>query len=906
MAVAALVVASCALTYYFHIVVGTCFVFTHFFYIPALLAVLWWKRKGLLVAGFLAAALLTSHVFLRLEVVTANDYARVLMLVVVAVVVAAMVEREAKKGQELRESEEKVRHLNLVLGAIRNVNQLIVTEKDRDRLLQGACECLVEARGFHNAWIALLEESDGLVTSAEAGLGEAFEPIVECLQRGEIPACGRQALTQPDPVVVADPPVSCADCPLAPSYEGRVGMTARLEHGGKVYGLLSASIPAKYVDDEEEQDLFREVVGDIAYALHSLETEEERKQAEERLRLLSSVAEQAGDGMAVADMDGHIAFANRAWAEMHGYERDELIGKHLSVFHNERQLREEVEPFNEQVLLKGKHEGEVGHVRKDGSTFPTYMTTAILKDEDGEFVGLIGSARDITERKRADKVLRESERKYRTLVENIPQKIFLKDAKSVYVSCNENYARDLEISPEAVVGKTDYDFYPRELADKYRTDDWRIMESGEMEEIEEKRVHNGQEIFVHTVKTPVKDENGEIVGVLGVHEDITERKQLQEQFMHAQKLEAVGRLAGGVAHDFNNLLTVILGYSEMLLHNLGDERLRSHTQAISDAAQKAERLTSQLLAFSRKQVREPTVLNVNDIVVEMEKMLHRVIGEDIELVVVLDSNLGSVRIDPGQIEQVIMNLVVNARDAMPDGGQLVIETANVELDAEYANAHLSMLPGEYVMLAVTDTGHGMDKETQKRVFEPFFTTKEAGSGTGLGLSTVYGIVKQNKGNIWVYSEPGKGTTFKVYWPVVKGERAAVRDKEEAPEIPAGSETILLVEDEEVVRELARQVLEQKSYKVLTAQHGAEALIVSEQHDSPIHLLLTDVVMPGMNGKELAERLQASRSDLHVIYMSGYADAAIFQNGRVPDAASYLQKPFTPDGLLRKVREVLDE
>jgi signal transduction histidine kinase/ActR/RegA family two-component response regulator len=417
----------------------------------------------------------------------------------------------------------------------------------------------------------------------------------------------------------------------------------------------------------------------------------------------------------------------------------------------------------------------------------------------------------------------------------------------------------------------------------------------------------GRTLFFHgTSNVALRNEEGEPLTVMEVSRDVTERKQLQEQFLQAQKMEAIGQLAGGVAHDFNNLLTVMLGYSEMLLHNLEDERLKSHVEAISNAAERAGRLTSQLLAFSRKQIREPRVLNINDIVAETDNMLRRVIGEDIKLTTVLDKDLSHVRIDPGQIEQVIMNLTVNARDAMPDGGKLVIETANVELDAEYANAHLSVQPGEHVMLAVTDTGHGMDEETRKHIFEPFFTTKEVGAGTGLGLSTVYGIAKQNNGNVWVYSEPGKGTTFKVYLPVVKEERAAAPDKEEAPEVPAGTETILLVEDEEIVRELARQVLEQKGYKVLTARHGAEALIVAEQYDGPIHLLLTDVVMPEMNGKDLAERLLAIRSDLRVIYMSGYADAAIFQNGSVPETANYLQKPFTPASLLRKVREVLDE
>ncbi|MCD6282828.1 PAS domain S-box protein [bacterium] len=801
------------------------------------------------------------------------------------------------------EAEARTQHLGAVLRAIRSVNHLITKEKDRDQMLQGACDRLIETRGYRSVWIALLNESGRLVTHAEAGLGEAFKPMVELLQRGEIPACVQQALTQPAPVVVNDPSTTCAGCPLASSYEGQGGMTARLEHRGKVYGLLAASIPPEYADDEEEQDLFQEVAGDIAFALHSIKIEEERKRAEERLRLLSSVAEQAGDGMAVADMDGHIIFANRAWAEMHGYEHDELIGKHLSIFHNERQLKEEVEPFNEQVLLKGQHEGEVGHIRKDGSMFPTYMTTTILKDDDGEPVGLIGSARDITERKRVEEELR----KLSSVVDQSPSMALVTDIEGNIEYVNPKFTETTGYTEQEVIGKN-----PRILKSgnqplEFYVELWNAITSGRewRGEFLNKR-KDGELYWERASISPIIGGEGEIAHFVKVSEDITEHKQLQEQFLQAQKMEAIGRLAGGVAHDFNNLLTVMLGYSEMLLHNLKDGRSRSHVEAISNAAEKAGRLTSQLLAFSRKQMREPRVLNINEVVTEMGKMLRRVIGEDIELVVVLGKDLNHVRIDPGQIEQVIMNLVVNARDAMPDGGKLVIETANVGLDAEYASAHLGVQPGEYVMLAVTDTGHGMDEATQKRVFEPFFTTKEVGAGTGLGLSTVYGIAKQNEGNVWVYSEPEMGATFKVYLPVIKGERATAPVKKMASEIPDGSETILLVEDEEVVRELAKQVLEQKSYKVLTARHGPDALIVSEQYDGTIHLLLTDVVMPEMNGKELAERLKALRSDLRVIYMSGYADAAIFQNGSVPESAAYLQKPFTPDSLLLKLREVLDE
>ncbi|HYM07420.1 MAG TPA: ATP-binding protein [Terriglobales bacterium] len=392
-------------------------------------------------------------------------------------------------------------------------------------------------------------------------------------------------------------------------------------------------------------------------------------------------------------------------------------------------------------------------------------------------------------------------------------------------------------------------------------------------------------------------------------EDVTERRALEQQLRQAQKMEAVGRLAGGIAHDFNNLLMVISGYSEFLLGQLGDDpTLRGHAQEIANAAGRATSLTRQLLAFSRKQMLAPKIVDLNSVVTENVKMLTRLIGEDIDLVMVPGPDIGAVKADPGQIEQVIMNLAVNARDAMPHGGKLTIETANVTLDATYARFHAPVKPGDYVMLAISDTGVGMDADTQAHIFEPFYTTKGL-KGTGLGLSTVYGIVKQSEGYIWLYSEAGKGTSFKIYLPrfSATGEVLVTQPAlaAEADQPAPGHETILLVEDEENLRRLAHQYLSNQGYTVIDAPDGATAIQISQAHKGPIHLLLTDVIMPGMNGRELANQVSPTRPEMRVLYMSGYTENHIGHNGTLDQGITLLQKPFTLPALKSKVREMLD-
>jgi len=408
--------------------------------------------------------------------------------------------------------------------------------------------------------------------------------------------------------------------------------------------------------------------------------------------------------------------------------------------------------------------------------------------------------------------------------------------------------------------------------------------------------------------SPVRDGQGTVLGFVRVSIDLTERRNLEEQFRQSQKMDAVGRLAGGIAHDFNNLLTVIRLNTEIIMEGFDPTDPRSEdVKQIRSAAERASSLTRQLLAFSRKQILQPRVLDMNTVVGSVEPMLRRLIGEDITIASSCTAR-GYVVADPGQIEQILVNLVVNARDAMPQGGTISIETQNVELDETYTSEHAPVIPGRYLMLAVGDTGVGMSRDTREHAFDPFFTTKEAGKGTGLGLATVYGIVKQSGGYVWIYSEPGHGTTLKLYFPEVSSAAAFKTGEYKivAKEHARGSETILLVEDEEAVRGLTSRILEKQGYRVIPAQHGREAMDIATKEEGHIDLVLTDIVMPGMNGRGLVERLAGIRPHIKSLYMSGYTDDDIVRRGFIEPSKSFLQKPFTSEALLQTVRKVLDE
>jgi PAS domain S-box-containing protein len=503
---------------------------------------------------------------------------------------------------------------------------------------------------------------------------------------------------------------------------------------------------------------------------------------------------------------------------------------------------------------------------------------------------------------------RESDARLATLVEHAPVGIFRSTPAGRVLSVNAAFVRILGYDSPTEVLQLDLtrDVYA-DPAERQRLLDQHTYTDREYDDMEATwKRRDGSLLNVQLSVRAARNAARQIEYYETFVRDVTESRRLQQQLVQAQKMEAVGRLAGGIAHDFNNLLTAILGSADLALDSLpAGVSEREEIEEIRKAALRAADLTHQLLAFSRQQVIAPTVLNPNDAVAAVDKLLRRLLGEDVELRVVLASDLAAVKVDPSQLEQVVLNLAVNGRDAMPNGGKLTIVTQNVELDQAYVRGHLSAQPGSYVMLAVSDTGVGMDAATQARIFEPFFTTKEKGRGTGLGLATVYGIVKQSGGWIWVYSEPGHGTTFKVYFPRVAEVAPPPAPTPAPPASVRGSETVLVVEDDEMLLTLVEKVLKANGYTVLVAAHGGDAERVAAHHDGRIHLLMTDVVLPGLNGREVARRLEAVRRGIRVLYLSGYTDDAIVHHGVLEQGVAFLQKPFSPAVLGRKVREVLD-
>lgn len=666
----------------------------------------------------------------------------------------------------------------------------------------------------------------------------------------------------------------------------------------------------------ELKELYRQIAKLKASAIQSYQPQ----------GMFRELLESVPDAVVVVNEYGEILFANTCTEEMFGYNLDELAGQSVEIlmpgrfrkaharYREDYRAQPRMRPMGSELNLVGR--------RKDGCEFPVDINLSPIETEDG--VLILSVIRDIIKYKQTEETLQKACKELEKRVEERTTEL-LRTNERLQQEMNkrrqaeegmrllakfpdENPHPVLRISREGVVLYANQSsqallrVWGHEVGQAL-SGDWpqiagSVLDSGSCTELE---VEIKDRIFSFSIMSMVDEHSIYLYG-----QDITERKQIEEQFRQAQKMEAIGRLAGGVAHDFNNLLTVIIGHSALLLSQLKDTDLGQDIKQIEKAGERAASLTRQLLAFSRKQVLQPKILDLNGIVSDVEKMLRRLIGEDIDLGIALDPGLGRVKADPGQVEQVILNLVINARDAMPWGGKITIETTNVNLDETYTRRHVGVESGPYVMLAVSDNGIGMDERTLAHIYEPFFTTKGKDKGTGLGLATVYGIVKQSNGHIWVYSEPGQGATFKVYLPRVE-ESLGVSEASSARARPIrGSETILLVEDETQVRNLTRKILQENGYTVLEARHGEEALELCQQNEGPIHLLLTDVVMPGgMSGRELAERLLSLRPEIKVLYMSGYTDNAIIHHGVLDAGTAFIQKPFDPNALAHKVRAVLD-
>jgi PAS domain S-box-containing protein len=590
---------------------------------------------------------------------------------------------------------------------------------------------------------------------------------------------------------------------------------------------------------------------------------------------------------------------NQAAVERYGYSRDEFLAMTIRDIRPE----EDREALERHVAADRPARVKAGgwrHRKKDGTVIDVEVSSHRIPF-DGRVARLVVTE-DVTERRRSE----EERARLAMAVEQADEAIVITDPDGTIVYVNPAFERVTGYHHTEARGRNPRILKSGRQDAAFYAELWSTLTSGETWRGQlTNRRKDGSLYEAEAAISPVRDGAGRIVNYVAVERDVTHERHLERQFLQSQKMEAVGRLAGGIAHDFNNLLNVITGYGELLRRRLTPEDPSGgKLDQILKAADRAAGLVRQLLAFSRRQVLQPKVLDLGLVVADLDKMLRRLIGEDVDLQCLTDPHLGTVRADPGQIEQVLMNLVVNARDAMPGGGKITIETRNLDVGETEARLRASVPPGPYVLLAVSDTGTGMDEETLAHVFEPFFTTKEPGRGTGLGLSTVYGIVRQSGGHISVYSEPGGGTTFKIYLPRL--DEPAVPDATPAPTRAAGgTETVLLVEDEEMVREMLQETLAGAGYRLLVAADANHALARAAAHRGSIQLLLTDVVMPGGSGSELAERLSLVRPGIRVLYVSGYTEEAIVRHGVLARDVAFLGKPFTPDELLARVRQLLD-
>jgi PAS domain S-box-containing protein len=947
-------------------------------------------------------------------------------------------------------TDKRTEHLNRVLRAIRNVDQLITKVKDRDQLIQDACNSLIETHGYHSAWIVCLGDNQEIITAAQAGLQQSFTEFLEQLQQGQQPNCWERVMNQSDLLHFENSNLICTDCILERENRGWSKMVTRLENNQKIYGVIMISLPQEWADDPEERALLAELAGDIAFALHTIHEEERRAQAETALehsehrykQLLESVTdyiysvkidngksqntthgpgceavtgytpgefqanaylwyemiheedrEQAkkqtekliageavpsyehriihkngttrwvrntpvprynnnglligydglisditerklaeeeakasrdqlesifraaptGIGMVI---DRHFTFVNKQLMAMLGYSKEELIEQSARMIYPDEEEYNRVGQIKyNQIEKQGIGTIETKFQTKDNRIIDVLLSSSPIDPQDLSR-GVTFTALDITERKQAQEALRQAEIEYRTVAD------FTYDWETwqnpdgtmryVSPSCQritgyiaQEFIDDPELSSKIVVteDKDKWDAYRHNMAEKPERYEIQFR-------IERK---DGTTCWIEHAGVPVTDEQGTFLGYRASNRDISRRKhaeaeqeKLQDQLLQSQKMEAIGRLTGGIAHDFNNLLTAINGFTELAQHKLpADDPVQDLLKYVLDSGHRAASLVRQLLAFSRKQIIEPKIIHLESLIPDLDQMLRRIIGEDIKIDTNVAPNTWPIKIDPAQIEQVIVNLAVNARDAMPNGGQIKISTDNATLSGDDLAGHPETQPGDYVLLSIRDSGIGMSNDILSNIFEPFFTTKEQGKGTGLGLATVYGIIKQNSGDIWVESREGKGTTFRLYLPRAESPGKPASRTDSPENISQGHETILLTEDDDEVRELTRQILERQGYTVLDTATGEEALHLAKHYAKPIDLLLTDVVMPDINGKVLAEKVLRDRPDVKIIFVSGYPDETIAKHGIIETGTVFLQKPFTASQLAQRVRTTLD-
>lgn len=837
------------------------------------------------------------------------------------------------------EINKELRRLNRALRALSACNQALAQAASEPALLSDICDIIVRMGAYRFTWIgyAQNDEKKTVLPVAHSGHEDKYLDNIDVRWAGDDPAGRGPAGTsiRENRICVVlntarDPLFApWRDTALERGYAAVIALPLRIAE--RAFGVLMIYSDQVGSFEHSEMELLTEMANNLAFGITAIRSQEEGKRATVALREAEAKYRQlveevpAISYVAEAGAQGRFLYLSPQVQKILGYRPEDCMSdpwfwwNHLNPQdHPIAQLEdtwEEGRPFRAEYRMRRQDGGEVW-IRDEA---------VIFRDEKSNKRLIRGLMVDITEQKLATNALRESEERYRAFVEQSSEGIFrmeydppvpcslpvleqirLGHERGYMAECNDAMAKIFGFSSaKELNGKPLTEFlvlqHPttKQFMERFIRSGYRITD----QESQEMDAHGQRKIFRNTMIGIVADNCW--VRTWGISRDVTDRMHLEEQLRNAQQLEAIGRLAGGVAHDFNNILGIIMGHGELLLSAGVDEPTKNGLEQMRRASLRAASLTQQLLAFSRKQVLQPRVLDLNEAVAGVQQMLARVIGEDIELVANLQPSLMSVKVDPGQVEQVLMNLAINARDAMPQGGKLTMETANVTIGPEEA-FDLELVPGPYVMLKVTDTGQGMDSRTVPHIFEPFFTTKPIGKGTGLGLATVYGIVKQSGGSIQVASEPGHGSTFRVYLPsVAESDSREEEERNGQKTVAGGKETILVAEDEPDLRELTRIFLESYGYKVLTAASADLAIQTAQNFSGRIHLLLTDVIMPGMSGRQLAEKIQVGRPETRIVYMTGYTDDMVVQHKVLEPGVQLLQKPFTKTDLALKVRATLD-
>ncbi|NOX90340.1 MAG: response regulator, partial [Calditrichaeota bacterium] len=805
--------------------------------------------------------------------------------------------------------QKKLNLMNTVLRSRQNLNRMILKEKDQNKFLKEVLRTLFDSEVFSHTFLISGKDSSFNYCASLPHLPQIEKKFYRDVKKGKLPSCVNKALESDRVIICASANDECPDCPFFEIKSVESLMTYALKYQDQLYGVLSVSMHQEFASDPSFTELFKEIGDDIAFALYNFELENLQKQTQSALeqseykyRILS---EYALTGVYLIQ-NGQFKYTNPKTAEIFGFDSVEEINRLESVLDLVSQENKLLFQKNMEDLLKKRINAmhfEFSGQRKNGEKVEVEIFGAPIPYKDN--TAIIGTLIDITERKQNIETIR----KLSKAMEQSPASILITDTEGNIEYVNPAFTKITGYTFEEVKGKNPRILNSGEMPPEVFEHLWKTVKNGKVWEGEIfNKKKNGETFWERIIISPITDDNNVITHFLAIEEDITEKKRLEKQLLQTQKMEAVGRLAGGIAHDFNNLLTVINGYSQLLLHTMPeDDPHRKKINQIYQAGEKAKNLTSQLLAFSRKQMRQPEIINLNKLVTDLQTMLQSLIGEDIEIKVELSEDLWQIESDKHQLEQILFNISVNARQAMPEGGEFTILTENCVLNKNFVTKHPGSNTGPHVMLSISDTGVGMDKETMKHIFEPFFTTKPVGQGTGLGLSMVYGIVKQNNGYIYVSSIPGKGSTFKIFFPAVETNEIAEDNATVTEDTDLfGNETILLVEDDPSVRSMTERSLSYFGYKVVVAQNGNEALKKIKSSKKPFDLIITDLIMPVMGGKKLFDIIKKYYPKIKVLFMSGYSEEGIVQDSEIEKGVHFLQKPFSPMELAQNVRKILED